>query len=46
MGRGGRTGWTRWIQKQTLRKEKLKIWGRGGGLTGGCKDYDFGLGVI
>jgi len=25
-GRKGHVGWTRWIQKETLRKEKLEIW--------------------
>ena len=24
--RGRHTGWTMWIQKQTLRKEKLETW--------------------
>ena len=24
-GSGGRTEWTRWMQKQTLRKEKLEM---------------------
>ena len=27
-GRGGCTGWTRWIQKHTLKMEKLEKFGR------------------
>ena len=45
--RCGHMGWTRWIQLQTLRKEKLETWKEVGlgRINGGRKDRGFVWGM-
>ena len=48
-GLGQAMGWTRWIQKETLRRENWKFWRRdwvGWSLTRIEKDHGFGLEMI
>ena len=46
-GADGRMGWTRWIQKESLRREKLETWKEEGiGVNEVRKDHSFGLWLI